>query len=87
MTVEHLKTLLESSGHERVFDSGSTDAGISDAALAALLDRSFGAMHETVATTTAGEMAGSKHNSLFKVVLEEEKGQPTLGSVNATGEH
>lgn len=87
MTVENLKTLLESSGHERVFDSGSTDVGISDEALAALLDRSFGTVCEAVVTPAAEEVVASKHSSLFKVVAEEEEGQPTLGSVNAAAEH
>lgn len=84
MTVEHLKTLLESSGHERVFDSGSTDVGISEETLAALLDRSCSAMCEAVSTPAVEEMVTTtKHSSLFKVVAEEEEGKPTLGSVNA----
>ena len=87
MTVEHLKAVLESSGHERVFDSGSTDVGLSDAALAALLDRSFGTVQETAENASAEEPAGSKHSSFFKVVLEEKEAQPTLGSVNADTEH
>ena len=84
MTVEHLKTLLESSGHERVFDSGSTDVGLSEESLAALLDRSFSAMCDSVGTLAAKAMVtATKHRNLFKVVAEEEEGQPTLGSVNA----